>query len=93
MAKHHGESSKMGQAGPLPQAAIGGLQIQTCSLVVGAAHEEYDNEQNEREVVYSLGMEEAQSGALTGKRSHNERLTTVETDLNVLEMSLEKLEE
>ncbi|RWW48741.1 hypothetical protein BHE74_00045159 [Ensete ventricosum] len=28
MVKHRGESSKMGQAGPLPQAAVGGLQVQ-----------------------------------------------------------------
>ncbi|RRT34108.1 hypothetical protein B296_00037716 [Ensete ventricosum] len=29
MVKHHGESSKMVQAGPLLQAAAGGLQVQT----------------------------------------------------------------
>ncbi|RZS22640.1 hypothetical protein BHM03_00055441, partial [Ensete ventricosum] len=64
MAKHHGESSKMGQAGPLPQAtAIG----------------------------YSPRAEEAQSGAPTGKRSHKEKLSTVETRLDVLEASLEEL--
>ncbi|RRT55034.1 hypothetical protein B296_00044345 [Ensete ventricosum] len=28
MVKHRGESSKMGQAGPLPQAVVGGLQVQ-----------------------------------------------------------------
>ncbi|RRT79431.1 hypothetical protein B296_00009871 [Ensete ventricosum] len=27
MAKHHGKSSKMGQVRPLPQAAVGGLQL------------------------------------------------------------------
>ncbi|RRT84227.1 hypothetical protein B296_00000127 [Ensete ventricosum] len=64
MAKHRGESSKMGQAEPLSQAvAIG----------------------------YSPRAEEAQSGAPTGKRSHKERLSTVETCLDVLEASLEEL--
>ncbi|RWW51105.1 hypothetical protein BHE74_00042579 [Ensete ventricosum] len=28
MAKHRGESKKMGQAGPLPQVAASGLQVQ-----------------------------------------------------------------
>ncbi|RWW69481.1 hypothetical protein BHE74_00022911 [Ensete ventricosum] len=88
MAKHCGESSKLGQAGPLPQSAADGLQVQTRSQVVGAAHEKHDIKQDEREVGYSLRVEEAQSGALTGKRSHKERLTTVETRLDVLEASL-----
>ncbi|RWW61301.1 hypothetical protein BHE74_00031638, partial [Ensete ventricosum] len=91
MAKHRGESSKMGQARPLAQAVGGGLQVQTHSQVAGAAHEERDNEQDEHEVGYSLRAEEAQSGAPTGKRSHRERLTTVETCLDVLEASLEDL--
>ncbi|RRT69399.1 hypothetical protein B296_00037432 [Ensete ventricosum] len=55
------------------------------------AHEEHDNEQDEREVMYSLRAEDAQSGAPTRKMSHKERLTTVETRLDVLEVSLEKL--
>ncbi|RZS03456.1 hypothetical protein BHM03_00033640 [Ensete ventricosum] len=54
MAKHHGESSKMGQAGPLPQAAASGLQVQTRSQAAGAAHEERGSEHDEREVGYSL---------------------------------------
>ncbi|RRT52756.1 hypothetical protein B296_00043359 [Ensete ventricosum] len=41
MVKHRGESSKMGQAGPLLQAAVGGLQVQTRSQTVGAAQEEH----------------------------------------------------
>ncbi|RWW62918.1 hypothetical protein BHE74_00029938 [Ensete ventricosum] len=69
MAKHHGELSKMGQAGPLPQAAVGGLQVQTLSQAVRAAHEERDNEQDEHKVEYSSRTEEAQSGVPTGKRS------------------------
>ncbi|RWW43097.1 hypothetical protein BHE74_00051276 [Ensete ventricosum] len=44
MAKHRGESSKMGQAGPLPQAAVSGLQVQTHSQTAGATHEEHDSE-------------------------------------------------
>ncbi|RRT36116.1 hypothetical protein B296_00034670 [Ensete ventricosum] len=44
-----------------------------------AAHEEHDSEQDEREVGYSPRAEEAQSDAPTGKRSHKERLSTVET--------------
>ncbi|RWW54485.1 hypothetical protein BHE74_00038940, partial [Ensete ventricosum] len=91
MAKHRGESSMMEQAGPLPQAVAGGLQVQTHSQAVGAAHEKRDNEQDEREVGYSPRVEEAQSGAPIRKRSHKERLTTVETHLNVLETSLEEL--
>ncbi|RZR87483.1 hypothetical protein BHM03_00014895 [Ensete ventricosum] len=62
MAKHRSESSKMGQAGPLPQAAAGELQVQTRSQTAGAAHEERDSEHNEREVGYSPQAEEAQSG-------------------------------
>ncbi|RZS23713.1 hypothetical protein BHM03_00056699 [Ensete ventricosum] len=50
MVRHRGESSKMGQAGPLLQAAAGGLQVQTRSQTAGAAHEEHDSEQDEREV-------------------------------------------
>ncbi|RZS18213.1 hypothetical protein BHM03_00050443 [Ensete ventricosum] len=91
MVKHHGQSSKMGQAGPLLQAAVGGLQVQTHSQNVEAAHEERDSEQDEREVGYSPRVEEAPSGASTGKKSHNERLTTVKTRLDVLESSLEEL--
>ncbi|RZS26145.1 hypothetical protein BHM03_00059451 [Ensete ventricosum] len=89
--RHRGESSKIGQAGPLPQAAACGLQVQTRSQTAGAAHEECGSEHDEREVGYSPRAEEAQSGALTGKRSHKERLSTVETRLNVLEASLKEL--
>ncbi|RWW07516.1 hypothetical protein GW17_00029102 [Ensete ventricosum] len=81
----------MGQAGPLLQAAVGGLQVQTRSQTVGAAHEERGSEQDEREFGYSPRVEEAPSGAPTGKKSHKERLTTAETRLDVLEVSLEKL--
>ncbi|RRT78439.1 hypothetical protein B296_00001202 [Ensete ventricosum] len=91
MAKHHGESSKMGQAGPLSQAIASGLQVQTRSQTTGAAQEERDSEHNEREVGYSPRAEEAQSDAPTEKRSHKERLSTVETRLDVLEASLEEL--
>ncbi|RZR92384.1 hypothetical protein BHM03_00020666 [Ensete ventricosum] len=91
MVKHRSESSKMGQAGPLPQAAAGGLLVQTRSQAIGAAHEERDNEQDKREVGYSPRAKEAQSGAPTVKRSHKERLTIVKTHLDVLEASLEEL--
>ncbi|RWW12732.1 hypothetical protein GW17_00023590 [Ensete ventricosum] len=57
----------------------------------GAADEERNSELNEREVVYSPRAEEAQSSMLIGKRSHKERLITVETSLDVLEASLEEL--
>ncbi|RRT32391.1 hypothetical protein B296_00051847 [Ensete ventricosum] len=56
-----------------------------------AADEERNSELDEREVVYSPRAEEAQSGVLIGKRSHKERLITVETSLDVLEASLEEL--
>ncbi|RWV79718.1 hypothetical protein GW17_00059102 [Ensete ventricosum] len=82
MAKHRGESSKMGQAGPLPQAAASGLQVQTRSQTAGAAHEERGSEHDEREVGYSPRAEEAQSGAPTRKRSHKERLSTMELDIH-----------
>ncbi|RRT31293.1 hypothetical protein B296_00048870 [Ensete ventricosum] len=91
MAKHRGESSKMGKARPLPQVAASGLQVQTCSQTAGAAHEERDSEHYEREVGYSPRVEEAQYGAPTRKRSHKERLSMVETRLDVLEVSLEGL--
>ncbi|RWW72351.1 hypothetical protein BHE74_00019847, partial [Ensete ventricosum] len=81
----------MGQARPLPQEAVSGLQVQTRSQTAGAAHEERGSEHDEREVGYSPRAEEAQSGAPTGKRSHKERLSTVETHLYVLEASLEEL--
>ncbi|RZS05108.1 hypothetical protein BHM03_00035561 [Ensete ventricosum] len=81
----------MGQAGPLPQATASGLQVQTRSQTAGAAYEECGSEQDEREFRYSPRAEEAQSGAPTGKRSHKERLTTVETRLDILKASLEEL--
>ncbi|RRT37580.1 hypothetical protein B296_00044200 [Ensete ventricosum] len=59
--------SKMGQAGPLPQAVVGGLQVQTRWQTTGVAHEERESEHDECEVGYSLRAEEAQSGAPTGK--------------------------
>ena len=91
MAKHRGESSKMGQARPLPQAAAGGLHMHTRSHAIRAAQEERDSEHDEREVGYSPRVEEAQSGALTGKKSHKERLTMTETRLDVLEARVEEL--
>ncbi|RRT52862.1 hypothetical protein B296_00028581 [Ensete ventricosum] len=91
MAKHRGESRKMRQAGPLPQAGAGGLQVQTRLQTAGAAHEEHESEQDEREVGYSPREEEAQYGVPSGKRSHKKRLSTVETRLDVLEASLEEL--
>ncbi|RZS26907.1 hypothetical protein BHM03_00060327, partial [Ensete ventricosum] len=91
MVRHHGESSKMGQAGPLLQAAVCGLQVQTRSQTAGAAYEERDSEQGEREVGYSPRGEEAPSGAPTGKKGYRERLTMVETRLDVLEASVKEL--
>ncbi|RWV87022.1 hypothetical protein GW17_00051029 [Ensete ventricosum] len=81
----------MEQAGPLLQAAAGGLQVQTRLQIVEAAHEKRDSEQDEREFGYSPRVEETPSGAPTGKKSHKERLTMVETRLDVLEVSLEEL--
>ncbi|RWW78475.1 hypothetical protein BHE74_00013306 [Ensete ventricosum] len=91
MVKHRGESSKMGQAAPLLQAAVGGLQVQTHKQTVGVANEDHGSEQDEREVGYSLRVEEAPSGPPIEKKSHKERLTTPETHLNLLEASLEEL--
>ncbi|RZS05307.1 hypothetical protein BHM03_00035796 [Ensete ventricosum] len=48
-------------------------------------------EHDEREVGYSLQAEEAQLGLPTGKKSHKERLSTVETRLDILEANLEEL--
>ncbi|RWW51966.1 hypothetical protein BHE74_00041642, partial [Ensete ventricosum] len=90
MAKHRSESSKMGQAEPLPQATASGLQVQTRSQTAGATHKERGSEHDEREVGYSLRAEEAQLGLPTGKKSH-ERLSTVETRLDILEANLEEL--
>ncbi|RWV97326.1 hypothetical protein BHE74_00054302 [Ensete ventricosum] len=64
----------MGQVEPLPQAATSGLQVQTCSQTVGAAHEERDSEQDEHELGYSPRAEEVQFGALTGKGATRRRL-------------------
>ncbi|RWV78504.1 hypothetical protein GW17_00060527 [Ensete ventricosum] len=91
MVKHRGESSKMGQVGPLLLAAAGGLQVQTHSQTGGAAHEEHYSEQDEREVGYSPRGEETPSGVPTGKKGHRERLTMAETCLDVLEASVEEL--
>ncbi|RRT34556.1 hypothetical protein B296_00047575 [Ensete ventricosum] len=88
MVKYHGESSKMGQAGPLLQAAVGGLQVQTRSQITRA---ERDSEQDEHEVGYSPRGEEAPSGVPTGKKGHRERLTMVKTRLDVLEATVEEL--
>ncbi|RWV91053.1 hypothetical protein GW17_00046690 [Ensete ventricosum] len=51
------------------------------TIYFGAAHEEHSSKQDEREVWYSPLAEEAQSGVPTGKRSHKERITMVETAL------------
>ncbi|RRT66808.1 hypothetical protein B296_00013616 [Ensete ventricosum] len=91
MVKYHDESSKMGQVEPLPQVAVDELQVQTRSQTAEATHEERDTEQDEREVGYSPRVEEAQSGAPTEKRSHKERLSTMETCLDILEASLGEL--
>ncbi|RRT31781.1 hypothetical protein B296_00037183 [Ensete ventricosum] len=91
MVKHHGESSKMGQAGPLLQAAAGGLQVKSRSQTAGDTYDERGSEQDKREVGYSPRGEEAPSGALTGKKGHRERLTMAETHLDVLEASVEEL--
>ncbi|RRT43979.1 hypothetical protein B296_00022035 [Ensete ventricosum] len=77
MVKHHGESSKIGQAGSLLQVATGGLQVQTCSQVAGAAHEERGSGQVKREVGCSTRAE-APFGASIKKKSHKERLTSLE---------------
>ncbi|RRT35556.1 hypothetical protein B296_00038909 [Ensete ventricosum] len=58
---------------------------------MGTAHEERYSEQDEREVGYSPRGEEAPSGAPTGKKSHKERIITVEARLDVLEASVEEL--
>ncbi|RWW73909.1 hypothetical protein BHE74_00018172 [Ensete ventricosum] len=91
MVKHRGESSKMGQAGPLLQAAAGELQVQTHLQTVGATHEERYSEQDEHEVEYSPRGEEAPSGVPTEKKSHKEIIMTAETHLDVLEVSVEEL--
>ncbi|RRT59749.1 hypothetical protein B296_00044606, partial [Ensete ventricosum] len=91
MVKHSGESSKMRQAGPLLQAAASGLQVQTRSQTVGAAHEERYSEQDERKVGYSPRGEEAPFGAPTRKKGHRERFAMAETRLDVLEASVEEL--
>ncbi|URE41304.1 Retrotransposon protein [Musa troglodytarum] len=75
MAKHRGESSKMGQAGLLPQAAAGGLHVQTRSLTAGAAHEEQARRRN--------------PGA-SGRKSHREGHGGGNR-LDVLEASLDEL--
>ncbi|RRT68335.1 hypothetical protein B296_00024516, partial [Ensete ventricosum] len=90
MVRHHGESSKMGQAGPLLQAVAGGLQVQTRSQTVGVAYKEHGSK-HEHEVGYCPRGEEAPSGAPTRKKGHRERLTMAEPRLNVLEASMEEL--
>ncbi|RWW08670.1 hypothetical protein GW17_00027870 [Ensete ventricosum] len=69
MVKHYGEFSKMEQAGPLPQAVAGELQVQTRSQTAGAVHEERDSEHDECEVWYSPRAEEAQSNVPIGKKA------------------------
>ncbi|RWV86138.1 hypothetical protein BHE74_00016103 [Ensete ventricosum] len=90
MAKHHGDSSKMGQAGPLPKQPQVGCKCKLASkllepLMRSAAANKTSVKLRTRRA------EEMQSGALTGKRSHKERLKTVETRLDFLEASLEEL--
>ncbi|RWW46700.1 hypothetical protein BHE74_00047349 [Ensete ventricosum] len=83
MVRHRGESNKMGQAGPLLQAAAGGLQVQTRSQTAGGAYEEHGSEQDECEVGYSPREEEA---IWSANRGHRE--TIAETRLDVLESSV-----
>ena len=40
MAKHRGESIKTEQAGPLPQAVVGGLHVHTRSHAIGQENNE-----------------------------------------------------
>ncbi|RWW54982.1 hypothetical protein BHE74_00038415 [Ensete ventricosum] len=88
MAKHRGESSKMGQAGTLPQVTAGGLQVQTRSQTAGATHEERGSEHDEREVGYLLST----SGGSTIWYANWEKEPQGETfngGIDVLEASLE----
>ncbi|RRT67365.1 hypothetical protein B296_00039330 [Ensete ventricosum] len=75
------------------ESPLGLVEIESPPELVGTESplELRGSEQDEREVRYSPRAEEAQSGAPTEKRSHKERLTMVETRLDVLEASLEEL--
>ncbi|RWW86955.1 hypothetical protein BHE74_00004249 [Ensete ventricosum] len=46
MVKYRGESSKMGQAGPLPQAAASGLQVQTRSQAGPLPREPFESDKS-----------------------------------------------
>ncbi|RRT75661.1 hypothetical protein B296_00031023 [Ensete ventricosum] len=83
--------ARWGKPDLCPQVAAGRLQVQTRSQTAEATHEERDSEHDKREVRYSPRADEAQSGASTGKRSHKERLSSVETRLDVLKASFEEL--
>ncbi|RWW86339.1 hypothetical protein BHE74_00004885 [Ensete ventricosum] len=82
------EPSRLGRKGFCVRSDVTSTEY---ILLFCAAHEERDSEQDECEVGYSPRIEEAQSGAPTRKKSHKERLSTVETYLDVLEVSLEEL--
>ncbi|RWW90688.1 hypothetical protein BHE74_00000263 [Ensete ventricosum] len=55
-----------------------------------SSHEERDSEQDKHEVWYPPRVKEVQSGVPIGKMSHKDRLTMMETRLDILEASLEE---
>ncbi|RWW66916.1 hypothetical protein BHE74_00025677 [Ensete ventricosum] len=95
MAKHRGESSKMGQARPFPQAAAGGLQVGCkCKLALKLL-ETLMRSAATNKMSEKLGIlckrRRHDLECQPGKISYNERLTTAETRLDVLKASLEEL--
>ncbi|RRT37533.1 hypothetical protein B296_00021478 [Ensete ventricosum] len=84
MVKYRGELSKMGQAGPLIQAVVGGLQVQTHKLLEPLMKSPVVNKTS------------VKLGILCERRrrhleSHKVRLKMAETCLNILEVRLEEL--
>ncbi|RZS20476.1 hypothetical protein BHM03_00052994 [Ensete ventricosum] len=96
MVRHHGESSKMGQAGPLLQAAAGGLQVQTHSQTTGAAYEEHDTPTRKKGQRQRLTMAETRLDVLEASVEElyqgQGRLLGVESSQEEAETRIEKVE-
>ncbi|RRT86205.1 hypothetical protein BHE74_00021272 [Ensete ventricosum] len=87
MVKHHGESSKLGQVRQLPKQPQVGCK---CKLTLKLLERLMRSARTKmtREMLAILCERRKHN---TEKRSHKERLTTMETHLDVLEASLEEL--
>ncbi|RZR96071.1 hypothetical protein BHM03_00024998 [Ensete ventricosum] len=85
MVKHHGESSKMGQAGPLLQAAVGGLQEAPSGASIGKkSHKERLTIAETHLDILQVSLEELYQG--------QRRFLGVKSSQEEVESQIEKIE-